>query len=182
MYPWHDLSLSLTLFFLSNPIKFTFINTYIQIITRPNITYIVHKLSQFMATPWKPHFDAVLQYIKGCLGQEIFFFAEFELYLKAFAEWDYAFCIDSRRSTRGYCIFLGDSFISWRIKKQTIVSWSSTKKEYRAMVVCDLTWLVALLKDFKIDHSKLALLFCDNQVELHIDSNPTFHVLRTYFM
>lgn len=128
-----------------------------------------------MSTPWKPHLDEVLQCIKGCLGQEILFFAEVELYLNAFADWDYAFCIDLRRSTTKYCIFLGDSLISWRIKKQTTVSWSSTKKEYRAMVAYDLTWLVALSKDFKIDHSKLALFFCDNQVELHIDSNPTFH-------
>lgn len=42
-------------------------------------------------------------------------------------------------------------------------------------VTCELIWLFSLLKEFGVDHSKLALLYCDNQAALHIVENPIFH-------
>ena len=49
--------------------------------------------------------------------------------------------------------------------------------EYHAMANanCELTWLLAFLKDFGIAHDVPALLFCDNQSALHIAENPIFH-------
>jgi hypothetical protein len=44
-----------------------------------------------------------------------------------------------------------------------------------AASVCELMWLVPLLKDFQIDHTKEALLFCDSQAAIHIAANPVFH-------
>ncbi|KAK9994286.1 hypothetical protein SO802_023989 [Lithocarpus litseifolius] len=95
-------------------------------ITRLDIAYVVHKLSQFMSKPRKPHLDAaykVLQYIKGCPGQE-----------------------------------------------------------YRAMAVtvCEVTWLLALLKDLEIHHPQPALLFCDNQAAIYVRENPVFHERTKY--
>jgi len=149
-------------------------------ITRPDIMYSVHVLSRFMHAPRKPHMEAalrVLRYLKGAPGQGLFFSSQNDLSLRAFCDSDWAGCPMTRRSTTGYCVFLGSSLVSWRTKRQKTVSLSSAKAEYRAMAgtCCELSWLRSLLKDLQILHPKPALLHCDNKAALHIAANPVFH-------
>ena len=148
--------------------------------TRPDITYAVHKLSQFMSAPRNDHLKAahrVLRYLKNDPAQGLFYSASSETTLTAFCDADWGACLDSRRSTTGYCIFLGDSLISWRAKKQQTVSRSSSEAEYRSMAdtTCELIWLDYLLRDLHCSLTGPAKLFCDNQSALHIASNPVYH-------
>lgn len=121
-------------------------------ITRPDLSFSVQMLSQFMDSPHKPHMDAtsrVLRYLKSSPGQGLLFPCDSDLWLKAFCDLDWAGYPDTRQSVTRFCVFLGDSLISCKSKKQHIVSRSSVEAEYRSMaaVTYKLTWLLALLRD-----------------------------------
>ena len=146
----------------------------------PDITYVVHKLSQFSSNPCELHLKDVhhlLQYLKQSPSQGLFFLALSSLQIKAFTNADWGSCSDSRKSTTGFCIFLGDSLVSWKSKKQPTISHSSTKVEYRAMATTTfkLLWLQQLLADFVVPLDQPMLLFCDNQAAIHIGTNSTFY-------
>jgi hypothetical protein len=68
------------------------------------------------------------------------------------------------KSVTGFCIFLGDSLISWKSKKQSIISQSSTKAEYCVMASTtkEIVWLCWLLADMGVFFSHPTLMYCDN--------------------
>ena len=149
-------------------------------ITRPDITYVVYWLSQFLSAPTDVHFQAaqrIIRYLKSNPGQGLFYAADSETCLNAFVDADWASCPDTRRYVTGFCVYLGKSLISWKCKKQQTVSRSSTEAEYRSMALatCELIWLQQLLTDLKIKVHHTAKLFCDNKSTIHIATNPVFH-------
>lgn len=115
-------------------------------ITRPDICYAVHILTQFLQEPRQEHLDAVyrvLRYLKGSPGQGILLKSDSTLQLYAFCDADWAACPSTRRSLTAYFVHLGTSPISWKTKKQPTVARSSAEAEYRAMAMttCELTWI-----------------------------------------
>ncbi|KAI3523163.1 hypothetical protein L1887_01220 [Cichorium endivia] len=148
--------------------------------TRPDITYSVNVLSQFVTDPRQSHMEAairVLRYLKGTPGQGILLPKEGKPNLVAYTDSDWLGCPDTRRSRTGYLLLLGGAPISWKSKKQSVVSRSSAEAEYRAMAttVSEVIWLRWLLKELDLEQSGPTQMFCDNLAVKHIANNPVFH-------
>ncbi|CAL9005508.1 unnamed protein product [Prunus brigantina] len=146
--------------------------------TRPDLSYAVNLVCQHLHQPRSNHLGAVkriLRYLKGTLDMGVWF-TKGSLGLQAFTDADWAACPIDRRSTSGWCIFLGSNLISWSAKKQPTVSRSSTEAEYRglAMTAAELPYLSKLFKDIGFQLPSLPLLWCDNQSAIHLASNPVF--------
>ncbi|XP_061983064.1 uncharacterized mitochondrial protein AtMg00810-like [Populus nigra] len=133
-------------------------------ITRPDICYPVQILSQYMDTPTTTHLATahrILCYIKSAHFQGILLSSPSQIQLRAFCDSDWALCPDTRRPVTGYCIFFGNSLISWKSKKQSIISLSSAEAEYRSMAsTCsELNWLCYLLQDLHVSHHNYSSCF-----------------------
>ncbi|KAL0428618.1 UNVERIFIED_CONTAM: Retrovirus-related Pol polyprotein from transposon RE1 [Sesamum latifolium] len=148
--------------------------------TRPDISYGTQQLNQFVHKPCLVHMDAafhLIRYLKGCPDRGLFFPSSSSFVVRAYCDADWASCVDSRRSLTGYCVFLGDALISWKIKKQPTVARSTAEAEYRSLgsTVCELRWITYLLQDLRFPVSLPIPLYCDNQAALHIVANSVFH-------
>lgn len=100
--------------------------------TRPDLAYVVQQVCFFMHAPREPHLALVkriLRYVKGTLSSGLHIDTGPVDTLIAYSDADWAGCPDSRRSTSGYCVYLGDTLVSWSSKRQTTVSRSSAKAE-----------------------------------------------------
>ncbi|GAU27876.1 hypothetical protein TSUD_159700 [Trifolium subterraneum] len=149
-------------------------------VTRPDISFAVSVVSQFLNSPCQEHMDAViriLKYIKGAPGKGLIYEDKGYTQIVGYSDADWAGSPIDRRSTSGYCVLVGGNLISWKSKKQNVVARSSAEAEYRAMalVTCELIWLKQLLKELQFENARPMTLVCDNQAALHIASNPVFH-------
>nr|GEW28253.1 ribonuclease H-like domain-containing protein [Tanacetum cinerariifolium] len=77
---------------------------------------------------------------------------------------DWAGCPTTRRSTSGYCVFLGDNLLSWLAKRQHTLSRLSAEAEYRdvANVVAETAWLRNILRELHTSLLSTTLVYCDN--------------------
>ncbi|XP_071727323.1 secreted RxLR effector protein 161-like [Rutidosis leptorrhynchoides] len=155
--------------------------------TRPDVSYPVQCLSQYMHCPLHSHVKAasrVLRYLKSSPGSGVQIKKSPGLFfLVAYSDADWGKCLESRKSVSGYCIYLCGNLISWKSKKQPTVSKSSNESEYRALsyTTCELIWIVKMLKDLKIDNLLPIKLYCDNKSALQLTVNPVFHERSKHF-
>nr|GEU70100.1 ribonuclease H-like domain-containing protein [Tanacetum cinerariifolium] len=89
----------------------------------------------------------------------------------------------TRRSIIGYSVFLGNSLVSWKSKKQAVVSRSSTEAEYKAMcnVCCEVLWIRKVLTDLQVNISLHVEMSCDNSSTIQIAANPVLHERSKHF-
>ncbi|XP_056695362.1 uncharacterized mitochondrial protein AtMg00810-like [Spinacia oleracea] len=133
-----------------------------------------------MCEPRKPHLQAgihVVKYLVGTIDWGLYYPVDSELKLISFCDLDWGNYAFSSRSLSGHCVFLGKSLVSWKTKKQKIVSKSLTEAKYRCMTqtISELFWLNGVLEDLGFTMPKPIDLLCDNISAIHLAHNPIFH-------
>ncbi|KAJ7963920.1 Retrovirus-related Pol polyprotein from transposon TNT 1-94 [Quillaja saponaria] len=158
-------------------------------ITRPDIAFATSMVSQFLSQPRTSHWNAViriLRYLKTAPGKGLLYKNHGHTLVRGhgrghtlvhkhnstpvqgYSDADWAGSQFDRRSTTGYCIFLGGNLVSWKSKKQTVVARSSAESEYRAMThtTTELVWLKNLLDELGFQHSQPMELFSKSTKKL----------------
>ncbi|KAL2936002.1 Retrovirus-related Pol polyprotein from transposon RE1 [Bienertia sinuspersici] len=148
--------------------------------TRPDISYAVQQVCLFMHAPTDAHMAAlkrIIRYLQGTSGSGLHLYKSSLSSLVSYTDADWGGCPDTRRSTSGYCVFLGDNLISWSSKRQPTLSKSSAEAEYRgvANVVSESCWIRNLLLELHCPMSKATFVYCDNVSAIYLSSNPVHH-------
>jgi histone deacetylase 1/2 len=154
-------------------------------LTRPDISFAVNKVCQFLHAPTTVHWKAVkriLRYVQGTLGVGLKIRNSVSTTVSAFSDADWAGCVDDRRSTGGFAVFFGSNLVSWCARKQPTVSRSSTEAKYKALAnaTAETMWVQQLLTELQVPHSPVARLWCDNIGATYLSANPVFHARTKY--
>ncbi|KAG8498333.1 hypothetical protein CXB51_007179 [Gossypium anomalum] len=167
---------------LSDPTEYRSLAGALQyiVLTRSDIAYAMNRVCQFMHSPTSEHLVAlkrILRYLCGTISYGLVFRSSDRLSLVGYADANWGLDVDDRRSTTGYCVFYGQTPVSWSSKKQQIVSRSTAEAEYRSLTAAasDVTWLLSLLHELHLSSIDVPALWCDNSSAVAVAANPVLH-------
>ncbi|KAK1619256.1 hypothetical protein QYE76_024773 [Lolium multiflorum] len=123
-------------------------------ITRPDVSYAVNRVCQYLHAPRTSHWSAVkriLRYVCLTASYGLLLQPAPSCDLSAFSDADWAGNPDDRRSTGGYAVFFGPNLIAWNARKQATVSRRS-EAEYKAVAnaTAELIWVQSLLRELRV--------------------------------
>jgi hypothetical protein len=155
---------------------------YLMISTRPDLAYVVQQLSQFLTNPGPGHWQAAkraLRYIRGTIDYGLVLGGAFDhtTPLHAYADSDYANCVDTRRCVAGFVTFYSNSAISWVAKRLRSIVLSTTEAEL--MILCSVAQECLYIKQAVGEMGRPITtaipLHEDNQSTIQIVNNSGHH-------
>lgn len=149
-------------------------------VTRPDLSFVVNKLCQYMHSPSVDHWKAlkrVLWYVRGTIRYGLAVHKLPTLDIHAFSDSDWAGCPDDRKSTSGFAVFVGRNLVSWGCRKQKTMARYLNEAEYKGIadVSTEVTWIMYLLRELDIAPTTAPRLWCDNLGATYLCANPVFH-------
>lgn len=154
---------------------------YLATCTRPDLSFVVSKLSQHFSEPSEEHWNTVkhvFRYLKGTTNRGLCFKRDDTdaLGLIVHSDADWAAEVTDRRSITGYCVSLSQksSLISWKSRKQPTVALSTCEAEYMALATAiqECMYLQQLLKCIDTYQYAQTKVFDDNQGAIALARNP----------
>ncbi|KAI7952262.1 hypothetical protein MJO29_007893 [Puccinia striiformis f. sp. tritici] len=152
---------------------------YLALLTRPDISYAVSALSQFLESPGLSHYNSAIQvfrYISGTREIGLTFKKQDVSELKAYVDADWGNCLDTRRSVTGYIAMTGNHLLSWKSTKQDTVSLSSAEAEYKALsdLSREMVWISSLVNEVKtLDSSHEINIYVENKAAIDLANSET---------
>ena len=154
---------------------------YAMVSTRPDLCYVVSKLSQTLSNPTTGNWQMlkhVFQYIQGTLDLGLVFRKTDKLGLIGYADADWANSND-RKSMTGYCFMMSENgpAISWKTQKQTSTALSTCEAEYMALSAAsqEAIYLIRIYENLTGKNCSPVKIFGDNQGSLALVKNPIKH-------
>ncbi|MBW0544488.1 hypothetical protein O181_084203 [Austropuccinia psidii MF-1] len=149
---------------------------YLSTATRPDLSYPVSALSQFLENPGIRHWKAflhVLKYLKGTQDIGLTYPKDINATIVAYTDADWGNCSTTRRSVTGFLATMCGSLVLWKTRKQPTVSLSTYEAEYKAL--CDLTLELMWLKQWS---QECSILTVDNPIPVHEDNQSCINAAK----
>jgi hypothetical protein len=148
--------------------------------TRSDITYAIQQVCLYMHYPRTQHMTTlkrIIRYFKDTIHHGLHLSPSLVYTHTTYTYVDRGEWLNIRKSTSGYCVYLGNNLISWFAKQQSNLSCSSAEAEYRSVanVVVESCWLQNLLSELQCLIIKSTLVCCDNVSIVYMSSNPIQH-------
>ena len=139
---------------------------YVMVRSRPDISYSVSKLTQFCVNPNEQHLKyakRIFSYLKTTINEGIKIDSMKEFQLKAYVDASFADDLKERKSTSGFILFMDNTPVFWRTKKQGMVAKSTMEAELIALesIISEIIWVRNLLDEMNFKQNCTSI-FCDN--------------------
>ena len=150
---------------------------YLQIGMRPDISFAMSHLAQYLANPSHQHLRLahyVLSYLVGTVNKCLVYDGTDGDGLHGYSDSSLADQTDDRHSTSGYVFLLANGAISWSAQKQRTVAQNTTEAEYMAMTNAanQAAWYRSFLVELGYDVNNPIPIHGDNKGAIDLALNP----------
>ena len=156
---------------------------YLATATRPDISWIISKLSQYLENHGTEHIASLKRVFRYINGTKTYYlsYKPSSGQLQGYCDSDWAGDTTDRRSTSGYVFTLGGTPIAWKTRKQPTIALSSCEAEYMSLTEAtkELIYLRSFCQSMGLEQPTQSMIYCDNQGALALTKETSKQHNRT---